>query len=123
MGPAEAVTTCLTTKYYAFTGRARRSEFWWFQLAVTVAANLTLLLPGSASDLVTALLTLAFLVPSTAVAVRRLHDVGRSGWWLLVILVPVLGVIALIVWWASPGEDRTNAYGPVTGASDALLVG
>ncbi|WP_418058484.1 DUF805 domain-containing protein [Pimelobacter simplex] len=111
MGPTEAVTTGLSTKYYAFTGRARRSEFWWFQLAVTIATNLTLLIPGTVADLVTALLTLALLVPTTAVAVRRLHDVGRSGWWLLLILVPVLGLIALILWWASPGDNETNAYG------------
>jgi uncharacterized membrane protein YhaH (DUF805 family) len=61
----------------------------------------------------TTLFQLAVLIPSLAVGVRRLHDLGKSGWMLLIVLIPCVGIILLIVWAASDGEPHDNAYGPV----------
>lgn len=103
-------------KYATFTGRASRSEYWWVVL-VNVAVSIVLSLIGlgiyggdldamnssmtGADDILGYLWTLATLVPSLAVTVRRLHDVDRSGWWILIGLIPLVGWIILIVWNAS----------------------
>lgn len=125
MGLTDAVRTCLR-RWSDFQGRARRPEFWWWVLA-NAGVNLLLnLLPGWASLLV----SLVTLVPTLAVATRRLHDVGRSGWWQLAIYLPLpfmflgafIGAVAglaflvllglLLFWLARPGETAANAYGP-----------
>jgi uncharacterized membrane protein YhaH (DUF805 family) len=108
----EAVTTVLTKKYADFSGRARRSEYWWWALAAFVA-QLVVRLIGAAigTPILYILLSLAILVPGLAVGVRRLHDTGRSGWWLLIALT-VIGVLVLLVFFVQEGEARTNAYGP-----------
>lgn len=94
-------------KYVVFEGRALRSEFWYFQLfMMIVQLILNAILPPLAG-----VFGLAVLLPSLAVGARRLHDIGRSGWWQLLLLVPVIGVIVLIVWWASKGEGD-NRFGP-----------
>ena len=90
---AESVRTCFT-KYADFNGTASRSEFWWFMLFVyLVIAALSLL-----STTLTSIFAVAVLLPYLAVGARRLHDTGRSGWWLLLLIVP-FGVIVLIVFW------------------------
>ncbi len=113
-----AVRTCLA-KYATFSGRAARSEFWWFVL-FNVLANFALGLIdtaifGTAPDsaaIFAPLFSLAMLIPNIAVAVRRLHDTDRSGWWYLLILIPLIGIIVLIVWWATPGTRGPNRFGP-----------
>ena len=102
----ESVTIVLT-KYADFTGRARRSEYWWFALASFVVSFLL-----SFSDLLQALWSLAVLIPTIAVGVRRMHDTGRSGWFLLVGLIPIIGWILVIVWLATEGDPSSNEYGP-----------
>ena len=104
--------------YAKFSGRARRAQFWYFVL-FNFIANLALgivdsMLFGVDSNvsLFSSLYSLAVFVPSIAVGARRLHDIGRSGWWQLIGLVPIVGWIILIVWMASRGEDRANQYGP-----------
>jgi uncharacterized membrane protein YhaH (DUF805 family) len=100
-------------RYAQFDGRAGRAEYWWFFLAnllISVALNVL----GRAADLfvfVGWLVSLALLVPALAVAVRRLHDTSRSGWWLLIVLVPFVGWIVLIVFLASEGTPGSNEYG------------
>lgn len=102
-----AIKTCFS-KYADFKGRALRSEFWYFQLfVVIVQAVLNAFLPPVAG-----LFGLAVLLPGLAVGARRLHDLGRSGWWQLLWLVPVIGVIVLIVWWATKGATEENRFGP-----------
>ena len=114
MSFAEAVQTALVRKYADFQGRAKRPEFWWFMLAlalVTVVAALIDAASGNRSIL-EALVTLATIVPSLSVGARRLHDCDRSGWWQLLSLVPLIGTIVLIVWWAQPGNVGPNRFGP-----------
>jgi uncharacterized membrane protein YhaH (DUF805 family) len=101
----EATKTCLR-KYATFGGRASRSEYWWFflfGLLVGAAASLF-------SERLNALVSLFLLLPSTAVGARRLHDIGRSGWWLLLWLVPVIGWIPLLYWAVQP-SGPANQYG------------
>jgi uncharacterized membrane protein YhaH (DUF805 family) len=110
----EAVTTCLQRKYADFSGRARRSEFWWFYLfgilAIIVASLLNSLL-HLPSGLLVWLVELALLVPALAVGARRLHDTGRSAWWLLLYLTFVGGIV-LLVFYLLEGEPGPNAHGP-----------
>jgi uncharacterized membrane protein YhaH (DUF805 family) len=101
----EATKTCLR-KYATFGGRASRSEYWWFflfGLLVGAAASMF-------SERLNALVSLFLLLPSTAVGARRLHDIGRSGWWLLLWLVPVIGWIPLLYWAVQP-SGPANQYG------------
>ncbi len=96
---AESVSTCLS-KYVDFNGVASRSEFWWFflfQIVVVVVISLV-------SELIADIAALALFLPSLAVAVRRLHDTGRSGWWLLIGLIPIIGTIVLIVFWVQESK-------------------
>lgn len=118
MNMTEAVKTCFT-KYFTFSGRARRSEFWWFALFLTIAGFGTSFLdniffglsPISDIGPFNGLFNLATLVPAFSVGARRLHDKGRSGWWQLLLLLPLIGLIILIVWWASKGDKGSNRFG------------
>ena len=96
---AESVSTCLK-KYVDFNGVASRSEFWWFMLFVFVAAVVL----GWVSPLLANIFGLAMLLPELAVGARRLHDTGRSGWWQLLHLLPVIGLIILIVFWVQESK-------------------
>jgi len=111
----DAVRTALTTKYATFTGRARRSEFWFFALfrviVAIIASVIDAILPGEAT-IVGYLVGLALLVPSLAVGARRLHDTGRSGWLQLIGLIPVVGWIVLIVFYAQDSKPGANEHGP-----------
>lgn len=100
------------TKYAIFTGRASRSEYWWAVLA-NVVIGLVLVLLGSSIKLlmiVYYLFVLAVLVPSVAVGIRRLHDINKSGWWLLISLVPIVGGIWLIVLLCQPPDPAGAQY-------------
>jgi uncharacterized membrane protein YhaH (DUF805 family) len=115
MGFQEAVATCLR-RYAVFEGRARRSEYWWFFLFNVLMQAATGLVDAAlfgqdSVGLVNALYGLAVLLPGLAVAVRRLHDVNRSGWWLLISLIPVLGILLLIVWFCRRGDAGPNRFG------------
>lgn len=89
--------------YAVFTGRARRSEYWWFYLFNILVAWI---------PIIGWLWALAVLIPSLAVGVRRLHDTGKSGWYLLFCLIPLVGSILLIVWFCQDSEPGPNKYGP-----------
>lgn len=119
----ESITTCLTKKYATFTGRASRSEFWWFMLfGIVIGLVLRFTFPIDdtllTSDnvpmtnyIANVIVSLAFLLPNIGVMVRRLHDTGRSGWWWLLNFVPCVGLIVLIVFWCGESEED-NVYGP-----------
>lgn len=99
--------------YAGFSGRARRTEYWMFFLInviITLVFNV-IGLAVKAGTYVGWIYGLLVLIPGLAVAVRRLHDTGRSGWWVLIALIPVIGVIILIVFLATEGEPGDNAYG------------
>lgn len=139
MGFAEAIQSCFR-QYVGFTGRARRSEYWWFALfglIVSIVANLIDATIGTMSDtmnvgVVGTIAGLALLLPSLAVAIRRLHDTSHTGWWILIGLIPVAGWIVLLVFYlqdshpdnkygASP-KAGAPATGPVPGAGPAPAV-
>lgn len=96
----ESIKTCFS-KYAEFSGRADRSEYWWFELFLLLVIVGAAILGETLSNLV----TLAVLLPSLAVGARRLHDVDKSGWWQLLYLVPIVGWIVVIYWSALPARD------------------
>ena len=101
------------SKYATFSGRARRSEFWWFAL-FSFIANIVVAMVDRALGLhlLQPLYSLGVLLPSLAVSARRLHDIGRSGWWMLIVLIPLVGWIIAIIWYAKEGTPGDNEYGP-----------
>jgi len=101
----ESIKVCFS-KYVDFNGRASRSEYWWFALFLVLASAAT----GIVSDKLSALFSLATLLPSIAAATRRLHDTDRSGWWQLLLLVPILGWIALIYFLIQEAKEP-NRFG------------
>ena len=103
---ATSIKTVLS-KYAVFDGRARRSEFWWWILAVLILDILT----RAVDPALGLLFGLAVLVPNLAVGARRLHDTGKSGWWQLLALT-IIGIIPLIIFWAQDSTPGDNKYGP-----------
>ena len=106
-------------KYAVFSGRAHRTEFWMFvliNLIVSIILGFIDSMLGLASEegygLLSGVYVLAVLLPSVAVAVRRLHDTGRSGWWQLIGFVPLVGFIVLLVFYVLDSQPGTNEYGP-----------
>lgn len=99
-------------KYSVFTGRASRSEFWYWELAaVIVGIVFGVLRAISGVFLILELLwALAVIVPTLALGARRLHDTGRSGWWQLIGIIPIVGWILLIVWFATPPTSTGDQY-------------
>ncbi len=109
----EAVKSVFTN-YTNFSGRARRSEFWWYNLCMIVVQGVLSFLSQSSSifAILSTVVALGCLIPSLAVAVRRLHDIGKSGWYYLFALIPLVGSIILIIWFAKDSQPGDNAYGP-----------
>ncbi|MEL6629268.1 MAG: DUF805 domain-containing protein [Bacteroidota bacterium] len=104
--------------YATFTGRARRSEYWNFVLfnviisAVLGGIDAAILGAEPGTGFLGSIYQLFVFIPGVAVAVRRLHDTGRSGWWYLLVLIPIIGWIALIVFYFQDSEPGENQYGP-----------
>ncbi len=94
-------------KYADFTGRARRKEYWMFMLIYLI---IQVVLTVLGLDLALMILGLGLLVPSLSLGARRLHDTGRSGWWQLIYLVPLIGLIVMIVFLTQDSHDENN-YG------------
>ncbi len=127
MGFMDALTTVYRNKYATFSGRASRSEYWWGYLGYVIIATVLQIvaLVGAAALLnvneslaglallVPMLALVGMIIPSIAVSVRRLHDTGKSGWMLLIIMIPCIGFILWIVWMVEDGQAHDNAYGPV----------
>lgn len=108
------VKTCLR-KYATFSGRARRTEFWYFQLFYFVVGFIAmslddLLFSGLAIEPLNMLTFFALIVPQLAVAARRLHDINRSGWWQLLAFT-VIGLVLLIYWFCQKGHSGDNRFG------------
>jgi uncharacterized membrane protein YhaH (DUF805 family) len=109
----EAWKKVVLENYTNFSGRARRSELWWYVLAnLIVFAVLNVL--GNVTDLfnfLSAMYYLAVLIPGVAVGVRRLHDIGKQGWWLLIAFVPVVGGLVLLYWAVQDSHKGSNEWG------------
>jgi uncharacterized membrane protein YhaH (DUF805 family) len=124
----DAVKTCLS-KYATFSGRAARSEYWFFYLATILILIVASILDGilgtgfkavnpltgieqpSGYGWIYVIAGLALFLPSLAVGIRRLHDTNRSGWWFLIVFTGI-GAIVLLVWYCTKGTTGSNAYGP-----------
>jgi uncharacterized membrane protein YhaH (DUF805 family) len=101
------------SNYANFSDRACRSEYWFWVLFTVVCSIVAYILDAGIGLPVTRLLfELVTFLPSLAVAVRRLHDLDRSGWWILLFLIPLVGAIVLIVWFCTQGTDGENRFGP-----------
>ena len=107
-------------KYAVFSGRARRMEYWYFVLFNLIVAFVLALIDTllgtttgvSSFGLLSGIYGLAVLIPTLAVLVRRLHDIDRTGWWILINLIPLVGTIVLLVFALMPGTPGSNQYGP-----------
>lgn len=111
MNFSNAVSTCFS-KYATFSGRASRSEYWWFYLftvlmgwGATISA--AMLSGPDGANLASTMAFLIFLIPMLSAGSRRLHDAGRSGWWQWLILTRI-GVILLLIWWAMDSQKEVN---------------
>jgi uncharacterized membrane protein YhaH (DUF805 family) len=111
-------------RYFDFSGRSTRSQFWLFTLVYFVILIVAMVLdaglmidPTGEALVITGLVSLAHFIPSLSVMVRRLHDIGRSGWWILIGIIPVVGLIVLIIFACTPSQAGTsglvghNGYG------------
>lgn len=107
----EAVQTCFIAKFADFKGRATRSEYWFFVLFQIVVSMILSAIFGPDS-VVVRVASAVFLVPGLAAAWRRLHDIGKSGAFWFLNLIPVVGNIIVLVFLCKPGERADNAYGP-----------
>ena len=104
--------TVIKEHYADFKGRARRKEFWMFMLINWVISMVLAIIGGLIHfTLLGSIYSLAVLVPTLGVGVRRLHDMGKSGWWYLICLVPVLGAIYLIYLWCQDSQAEANEWG------------
>jgi uncharacterized membrane protein YhaH (DUF805 family) len=101
-------------KYAVFDGRSHREEYWTFVLfdLIIILVLIVLSFVVAPFRVIFVLYMLAVVVPGIAVAIRRLHDIGRSGWWLLISLIPIIGWIVVIVYMAQDSQPGTNQYGP-----------
>jgi uncharacterized membrane protein YhaH (DUF805 family) len=109
----------MLTRFNDFSGRSRRKEYWMAFLINIIISFVVGFIDGAIGSnlwggigVLSALYIIALLIPGIAVTVRRLHDTGRSGWLLLIAVIPIIGAIVLLVWLAADGNRGDNQYGP-----------
>ena len=114
MTPQYAIRSVLS-QYIGFSGRASRSEYWiWWGFMVVILALIGAvgLLIGTTGYVAASLISLVFFLPTLAVTVRRLHDIGRSGFWLLLVFIPLIGGLVLLAFLLIDGQSQPNKWGP-----------
>ncbi|MBD5220542.1 MAG: DUF805 domain-containing protein [Bacteroidales bacterium] len=112
----QAVRSAIQQHYCDFNGRASRSEYWWYVLFTVILSVIIQAFGVISSDVslyLGAIVNLALLLPGLSLSVRRLHDINKSGWFILLGLIPIVGAIILIVWFCKESEMQPNQYGPV----------
>ena len=114
MSFTEAVSSAFA-RYSDFTGRASRSEYWWFVLfnlllGIAIGMVGAMVLGPTVTNVVGLIINLALIIPSISVAARRLHDINRSGWWQLLAFTGI-GIILLLIWYVREGDQGTNEHG------------
>ena len=123
MGFSDAVQNVLMNNYANLNGRASRSEYWWFVLFNFIVNIVTLVIDLTLGSMITydmgyvgLIAFLALLLPTVSVSVRRLHDIGKSGWWILLAIIPIvnfIGIFVILVFTLMEGEEHPNQYGNV----------
>ena len=123
MGFSDAVQNVLMNNYANLNGRASRSEYWWFVLFNFIVNIVTFVIDLTLGSMITydmgyvgLIAFLALLLPTVSVSVRRLHDIGKSGWWILLAIIPIvnfIGIFIIIVFTIMEGEEQPNQYGNV----------
>ena len=123
MGFSDAVQNVLMNNYANLNGRASRSEYWWFVLFNFIVNIVTFVIDLTLGSMITydmgyvgLIAFLALLLPTVSVSVRRLHDIGKSGWWILLAIIPIvnfIGIFVIIVFTIMEGEEQHNQYGNV----------
>jgi uncharacterized membrane protein YhaH (DUF805 family) len=112
MNFAQAISSGFSN-YVNFRGRAVRSEYWYWVLFIFLGMIVAEIIDSVLGlTLIYFLFDLAIILPSIAVGIRRLHDLDRSGWWILLSLIPIVGPIILIIWYCGKGTDGANRFGP-----------
>ncbi len=125
MNDLSVAVRSVLSKYATFSGRASRAEYWWWILAVILLSLVLGAIDGAviapllgfetfdedAGQPLSLIAGLVLLLPGISVSVRRLHDIGRSGWWLLLVLVPVIGALVLLFFYVQAGDPEANEYG------------
>ncbi|MDE6437880.1 MAG: DUF805 domain-containing protein [Muribaculaceae bacterium] len=112
----QAVRSAIQQHYCDFSGRASRSEYWWFALFTLILSVIIQAFGVISSDVslyLSAIVNLALFLPGLSLDVRRLHDINKSGWYILLVLIPIVGLIILLVWFCKESEMQPNKYGPV----------
>jgi uncharacterized membrane protein YhaH (DUF805 family) len=119
VGFTEAISDGFS-KYATFSGRSSRAAYWWWFLFVVIVDVIAYAISAAIkAPILYYLVALAFLVPNLAIGVRRLHDTGRSGWWILIGLIPFVGWIVLLVFYLMPSEGP-NQYGQAPDTAPAV---
>lgn len=112
MSFVDSIKTCFQ-KYVDFNGRARRSEYWYFYLFYVIVGTIAGVISNAiGSQIISTIVSLAFLLPSLAVAVRRLHDIGKKWTWIFMGLIPLVGWIIMITYMVKDSEPGDNQFGP-----------
>lgn len=112
MNFGQAITSGFSN-YVKFSGRAIRSEYWYWVLFTILGSIVAGIIDFALGlSVISSLFALATILPSLAVAIRRLHDLDRTGWWVLLFLIPLIGAIILIIWFCSRGTVGPNRFGP-----------
>ena len=111
MSFGQSISTCFS-KIGVFSGRASRSEFWYFYLFIFLLGIVVNLNGDAVFGVFSYIIAIIFFLVELSVGSRRLHDTGRSGWLQLLLIIPCVGIIILIIFWAQPSKPGDNAHGP-----------
>jgi len=110
--------------YAKFDGRASRSSFWWWVLFTFIVGIVCNIIDGAIFDtlILSWIASVALILPNISKGIRRLHDTGRTGWWLLIAFVPLIGFIVLLIFFLEKSDPAANEYGPAPDAAPAPAV-
>ena len=107
-----AVKTCFSN-YFTIQGRAQRSEYWWYTLFIIIVTIIAMIIDAAISfPLFYLIVALGTLAPSICAGIRRMHDKGKNGWWLLIGLVPIIGGLYILYMFVTRGTEGDNDFGP-----------
>lgn len=112
----QAISSCFSN-YVRFSGRSGRSEYWYWILFYVLVAIVGGIIGAIGGDTVANIISigvaLVFFLPSLAVGVRRFHDIDKSGWWILIALIPIIGGLIILYFFVQPSDEEENRFGPV----------